>query len=63
MVSSEGSYGENRSYTDKTLVYASPHTLAYIYILQNDDSIPIRSNKKKGTKSKKELREAVRAPI
>ncbi|PCH35631.1 hypothetical protein WOLCODRAFT_80886 [Wolfiporia cocos MD-104 SS10] len=27
--------------------------------IQDDDSIPIRSNKKKGTKSKKELREAV----
>ncbi|KAF7799901.1 hypothetical protein EIP86_011143 [Pleurotus ostreatoroseus] len=50
---------EEASKICKTLVYASPHTLAYIYILQNDDSIPIRSNKKKGTKSKKELREAL----
>ena len=29
-------------------------------LTQNDDSIPIRANKKKGTKSKKEVREAVR---
>ena len=29
--------------------------------LQNDDSIPVRSNKKKGLKSKKELREEVRS--
>ncbi|KAJ3551925.1 hypothetical protein NM688_g4431 [Phlebia brevispora] len=29
--------------------------------IQNDSSIPVRSNKKKGTKSKKELREAIQA--
>ena len=30
-------------------------------IYQTDDSIPVRANKKKGLKSKKELREEVRA--
>lgn len=29
--------------------------------IKNDDSIPVRANKKKGTKSKKELREAVQS--
>ena len=29
-------------------------------VLQNDDSIPVRANKKKGLRSKKELREEVR---
>ena len=29
-------------------------------LTQTDDSIPLRANKKKGTKSKKEVREAVR---